>query len=262
MGVIVSGIVMAVLIEPTAALRMTLSFAPSGLALGYGFRRGWSAVRIFVVALVAAILAKAAAIALILIVTGINPITAQADILQQSFDISAGLYTTLGVAQGDIDAAQQQFSKAMAMVSLLLPLIVVIMGVLDAGVNYFIAGRVLRRLGHPVPFLPAFSEWRMPQAFVLLFGFSLVGMYWGGTREVPWLSQLSLNMDMLATFAGLLQGISLLWYVFGRLRFNRALSIIIIVFIMLNGILAQIVAFTGLFDMVFDYRRRFGQRQK
>jgi hypothetical protein len=30
--------------------------------------------------------------------------------------------------------------------------------------------------------------------------------------------------------------------------------------ILINGLFAQILAFTGLFDMVFDYRRRFSRR--
>ena len=31
-------------------------------------------------------------------------------------------------------------------------------------------------------------------------------------------------------------------------------------FVLLGGVLVQILAFTGLFDMLFDYRRRFGKK--
>lgn len=55
MAVVVSAVIMAVLIEPMLSLRMTISFAPTGLALGYGFRQEWPAARIFAVTLVVSI---------------------------------------------------------------------------------------------------------------------------------------------------------------------------------------------------------------
>jgi hypothetical protein len=36
---------------------------------------------------------------------------------------------------------------------------------------------------------------------------------------------------------------------------------IIIGFIFINGLLAQLLAFVGLFDMIFDYRKRFSARR-
>ena len=38
--------------------------------------------------------------------------------------------------------------------------------------------------------------------------------------------------------------------------------VLIYAMILLSGILTQIVALTGLIDMIFDYRRRFGERNK
>ena len=47
MAVLVSGVIMALLIEPTISLRMVLSFGPTGLVLGYAFRRRWSGAQAF-----------------------------------------------------------------------------------------------------------------------------------------------------------------------------------------------------------------------
>ena len=262
MAVVVSAVIMAVLIEPMLSLRMTISFAPTGLALGYGFRQGWPAVRIFAVTLVVSILAKMAGMALVFALTSVNPMDLQQEGMQESFDATFELYETLGMNQTELDTAKGQVTEAMSLISMLVPLILVLMGLMDTVVNYIIATRVMKRLGISVKQMPPFSEWRLPQAFIYLMGFALVGMYWGGTREIELLYQISLNANMLALMAGLLQGLSLLVCLGNHFHVSRLVKGIVILFVFTNGFLLQIVAFTGLFDMAFDYRRRFGRANR
>ena len=80
-------------------------------------------------------------------------------------------------------------------------------------------------------------------------------MYWGGTRGIDGLYQLAINVNMFATFFGLIQGMSLLQCVLNHFGMSRLMRTVI--FIMAFFVFLQIVAFTGLFDMVFDYRKRF-----
>ncbi len=262
MAAVVSAVIMAILIEPTLAARMLIAFAPVGLMLGFGYRRGWSAVRVFAAVLGTSIAAKILALLLVLALTNINPLDMQVDMLKDSFSTSADIYRSMNVDEAQLAVMEQDFDKSMQLVSLLMPLVVIMMGFLDAFVNFVVANRVLRRLGHRVPELVPFTEWRLPQAVLYLFGFALVGMYWGGSREIPLLYQISFNANMFAMFIGIVQGVSLLWYAADRWHLGKAVRFCVLAFILLNGILAQIVAFTGLFDMLFDYRRRFGQDDK
>lgn len=255
---IVSGVLMAALIEPMIALRMVLSFAPAGLALGLGFRRKWGGVRTFVLALFASVIAKVATLALLFAVTGINPLHMELELVQQTFDASFQTYEEMGVDAATLDASRAEFAAGLQFVSMLLPLVVLFMGVLDTAVGYFVGGRVLRRLGHETPALPPFAEWRLPQVFLYVFGFALVGLYWGITRDIQPLYQAALNLNMLAIFAGLIEGLSLMSCVMDRYQLSRFVRVPIYAFVLLNGVLMQILAFTGLFDMLFDYRRRFG----
>jgi len=262
MAVAVAAVIMAVLIEPMLSLRMTVSFAPTGLVLGYGFRQGWSGVRIFAATLLVSILAKIAAMALVFAMTAVNPLDLQKQGMQESFETTFELYESMGVPQGDIDTAKTQVSEAMKMVNMLLPLILVLMGLMDTVLNYVIATRVMKRLGISVKQMPPFSQWRLPQGFIYLMGFALVGLYWGGTREIQFLYEVSLNANMLALMAGLVQGISLLVCLGNHYHVSRLLKGLVILLVLTNGYLLQIVAFTGLFDMAFDYRRRFGKMNR
>lgn len=261
MSVLVSGVIMALLLEPMLSLRMVLSFGPTGLMLGYAFRHHWSGAHAFGMTLVASVAGKLLTFGLLFLVTSVNPLNMQMDVMQQSFDQTFAVYEQMGLDKNAIAASKAQISEAMTYLNLLLPFIVGVMGLLDAGVAYIVSSRVLRRLGETVPQLPPFAEWRLPQFFLYLLGFALVGIYWGGSREIQPLYQAAFNLNMVAMGAGVIQGLSLMSYAMDRFRVGRVMRMFFYAFVLLGGVLVQILAFTGLFDMLFDYRRRFGQKK-
>lgn len=61
---------------------------------------------------------------------------------------------------------------------------------------------------------------------------------------------------MLAIFAGLIQGLSLAHCIAALSPLGMIRGIIYLLIVM-NGFLTQLVAMTGLIDMLFDYRRAF-----
>ena len=257
-----AGILVGLLVEPLLSLRLVVAFAPAGLLLGWAFVKDWSGVRTFMLTLLAAITGQAAAVGLLLWVTDVNPLAMQVDILQSSFDSSLQLYESMGMSGADLAKAREDIEQGMKMLNYLFPLVFILMGLFYAVVSYMAGGRILRRLGHNVPQFPPFREWRLPQAFLYMFGFALVGLYWGGTREISWLYQLSLNANVLAIMAGLLQGIVLVHCLLSHYKVSLPLRIVLYVFLIMNPFLAQVTAMTGLIDMLFDYRRRFAARNQ
>lgn len=262
MAVFVAGVLTAALVEPAVSLRLALAFAPGGIALGLGFRNDWSSVRTLVTGIVCSMAAKLAALALLFALTGVEPFSMQFEIMEQSFDSTVEMYRSMGMSDAQIEESRTLFMDNLSMVRLLLPLIVVMMGLMDTMLNYFVGGTVLRRLGHDVKTLPPFSEWRLPPVFVYLFGFALVGAYWGSTRNIPLLYQASLNLSMLATFAGLIQGISVYIYASRHFRWPKFFAMFFLGFVMLNSFLLRLLCLVGLFDMILDYRTRYWSENK
>ncbi|MBR5162947.1 MAG: DUF2232 domain-containing protein, partial [Schwartzia sp.] len=174
-----------------------------------------------------------------------------------SFDQTIEMYRSMGMSEEQIGEVQDNLTQNLSLMRLLLPLVVVIMGLMDTALNYFLGSKVLRRLGHEVKTLPPFVEWRLPPVFVYVFGFSLVGLYWGSTRSLDFLYQASLNLVMFSTFAGLLQGLSVYSYASRHFRWPTFFSMAFITFVMLSGFLVRLLALVGLFDMVLDYRTRY-----
>ncbi|MGL6015102.1 MAG: YybS family protein [Selenomonadaceae bacterium] len=258
MAIAVSGALMAMLLEPLLALRLIITFAPVAIALGIGYRRGLGAAKLLTYAGIASVAANAALLLLMMLLMNVNPLAIQVDAMKEAFDSSLAMYRGMNLSEAQLAETEKNFAAIMEVMSMLLPLVIVMTGLLEAYINFWAADKALRRLGHrDLPQLPAFSEWRLPPVFLYLYGFGLVGMYWGGTREMDGLYQLSINVNMLASFFGFIQGMSLLQCLFNHFGMSRLVRTVIIIVVFLGGALWQIVAFTGLFDMVFDYRKRF-----
>ncbi|MBR1759746.1 MAG: YybS family protein [Schwartzia sp.] len=262
MAVAVAGVLTALLMEPAVSLRLALAFAPGGIALGLGFRREWSPVRTLVTGIACSMAAKLAALALLFALTGVEPFSVQFDMMEQSFDTTAKMYRSFGMSEAQIEESRTILAQNLALVRLLLPLIVVTMGLMDTTINYLVGATVLRRLGHDVRTLPPFAEWRLPSVFVYLFGFSLVGAYWGSTRNITLLYQASLNLSMLATIAGLVEGLSVYTYASRHFHWPKFLAMVFLGFMMLNGFLLRLLCLVGLFDMVLDYRTRYWREKQ
>jgi len=252
--------VLSLFAGPPLAFRLFLAFAPTGVVLGWAIRKEYSGTRTFFSGLAASIGGKLLGFALIFFLMGIDPWQAQLDGMKEAFDATSEMYTAMGVDAQELAQSQQQIDGAIAMVAQLAPLIMLIMGLFDTFVLYFLGSRVLKRLGHAMPqALPPFSEWRMPRAFLYLFVLSLLAMYWGASHEIPILQQAGLNANMIAMMAGLVQGLALLHVLLKSYNVRTFLRTFIYIFVCLNGLLLQVVAFTGLVDIYVDYRRRFAK---
>ena len=261
MAVVVASLITAMIVEPATALRLAIAFGPVGIMLGLGYRLQWSGVKIVVSCMAVSMLAKIAGLMLVFLLTGIEPFGNQFTMMEESFAQTADMYRAMGVNETQIAVIRQNFIENMAIVKLLLPLIVMLMGLLDTFLNYIDGGKILKRLGESVPVFPAFTEWRLPSAFLFAYAFSIIGLYWGKTREIEMLFQISMNVNMACTIAGIVEGVSLYRYAVRYHNWSSIVSGIVLVLIFFGGILLNILALVGLLDTYFDYRARYFKKK-
>ena len=259
MASIVSCLLIAMLIHPMQALMMLIAFGLVGLVLGYNYRKGYGAFKSLGIGIIASILAKIAVIALSAVLLNINPFQMQMEAVDEGFKTSIEIYRTAGMSEEQLATLETDIKHGMEVVKLLFPMIIVFAGIIDAFINFSVAGKVLRKLGNTdVVSLKPFSEWRMPIVVVYLYAFALIGMYWGSTREIELLFQISLNANVFATALGFIQGLTIFTTVANRYNLSKFLRGIILILVFTTGLFLQVLAFIGLFDIVFDYRRRLG----
>ena len=82
-------------------------------------------------------------------------------------------------------------------------------------------------------------------------------MYWGFTRGWTEIYEITLNLLVVSALVGLVQGFSLLSAVFDRYKVSKFLRRFFYVIFVLNMFFLQLLAITGLVDMLFDYRKKF-----
>lgn len=261
MGFFVAMLLLTLLLGPLVAIRFAVSLGPTGLALGYGFQKGWQAERTFLAALAVSMAASVISFALLFFMTGINPIETETELIQKSFESSFAMYEAVGVDETRLAAAKAMTEQGARLIGVLVPFLLFAIGLFDSAIGFFLGHRILRRIGADLPEVPVFSSWHLPSGVFYLFCFSLVGLYWGQSRSIDTLYRASMNFLLLAFFAGLIEGLSLLSYVMHRYKLLKIWRILIYIGFMLNSIFLQILALVGLTDTFFDYRMRFGKRK-
>ncbi len=143
------------------------------------------------------------------------------------------------------------------MMSFLMPMIVILTSLVNTIACYLTSKWIFQKLRFDfVEPLPKFSEWRFPIFFLYLAAFAILGTYWGGSRGWNWIYIISINSTFFAMGVGLLQGFSVLSFAADRYNASKFLRRIIFLMIIISGLFLQIVSFIGLFDMIFDYRRK------
>lgn len=257
LALIASFLILAMFIGPLLSMRIALSFGICGLVLGYCISKSFSAVKCFMATLITAFFAQVVAIAILTFVMGVNVMETELSGVQEMFDDTFRMYETMGVDKQAIDELRGQVTPTLKLMSYLMPFILALMGLINAVTCYLTSKWIFAKLRMKfVEPLPKFAAWKFPRIILYLVAFSAIGVYWGATREWMVLYTISVNVAFVTTGIGFIQGLAVLSAVadsFNVSKFWRRLLFIVIIF---NMMFIEIVAFTGLFDMIFDYRKR------
>lgn len=258
LALLASFVLLTMFVGPLLSMRIALSFGVCGLVLGFFISRGFDTVRCFVATLVAAFAAQVVAVAILMLALDVNPMDVEISAVQEAFDESFKMYEEMGVDRQAIENLRVQVEPSIKLIRYLMPSILILMAVLNAAACYLTSKWIFAKLHLKfVEPLPEFSQWRFPIVFLYVAAFAILGVYWGSTRGWETLYTISVNVTFFAMGVGFLQGLSVLSFIADRYNLATWLRRVICVILLLNLFTIQIVAFTGLFDMIFDYRQKF-----
>ncbi len=261
-ALVVTFILLSMLISPVLAVRLVLSFGICGVILGWCVRKNFDAVRIFFATLVVASAAQVLSLGLLIAVMDIDLIETQLEVVRESFDESFKLYEEMGIDQERIIEAKGQVDPILQMLAFLMPTILMLTALINAVAIYLTAQWIFPKLQMKIPKLPPFAQWKLPSIFFYTAIIGGLGLYWGFTRGWTEIYEVSLNLLIISMIIGLVQGLALLSYIFDRYKFSKFVRRFLYVIMILNMFLLQIVAITGLLDMLFDYRKKFFERRE
>lgn len=267
LAAVVAGLILLQFFGPLVAVSITVIFAPIGLALGWGVRRGVGAQ--------VTVLAGSAAFLLSTIGTfGLTTFVLHQDLLGQLIQAqvqgmhqSVALLERFGAPQEKIDEirllADAQcwehhcFPPPMEQSLRTVVPVGVALGALFWGYLCYTLGRsVFRRIGYEIPAVQPMLTWRLPRRLAMTLVWISAGLS-GAGLWFPDLSGIVLSAVLLNLFVFGFQGalVAVVW-MNGR-QLSRAMQIIAFVALisMQAGLALFGLAILGMLDTWYDFRR-------
>jgi len=263
----VAGVIAGFMAGPLSGAGFVLTYAPVGLALGWGAARGRSALAILSVTALVSIVSLLAGLALMLALSGVNPFRTMFEVMQSRQAAVVALTRSLGGDPSRLQQQSQQTAQALTFIPRLVPFLILGGGLAAAWLNYHVARVVLGRLGYPLPGLPRPSGWRLPALAVFILPLAGLLVSYGRPRifspfepgiEVPpqgIMPILGLNVAVLLQVAFFLQGLLVGWIWLG----GRGVSPLVRILLLLL-LLGPLVPLVGMADSIFRLRERWMPR--
>lgn len=263
-ALLVSGSLMAMLSSPVDALLLLVQYGGVALVYGYSFRKGDELQKTLLRGIVAAALGSVLMILLAIGLLGFEPSTFVED-MQQSSETAISFYESTGMLERfeeqGITRTQivEIFDRVGQVMLTIIPSIIVAMAMITAIFSLILTRNVLKKLKMKIPTrLPPFREWKIDFRFIYGFIVGLAAYLLSDFLQMPLLGTVGVNLLVVFGFIFALQGVAVLSSLFhlmkGRLLARIMMIIFAIIFVQAT---LYLLVFIGLFDLFFDYRKRF-----
>ena len=254
LATVVAGILIAILLHPLHAVSVVIGFGLTGIILGHGIREQFSPSKTLLWGSAASLVSSVAVIVIGIVVLGTNPFNMQQDAMAKALEQAIGFYRQMGMSEEELKQMTVTMNSVLDILKIVLPAGFALAAVVTAYLNLSIAKRVLKKMGYYVEPFPPFKDWQMPKLSLYAFIVAVLAMYWGHSRELTWLYNLGVNLQMVAIIFLVVQGMALFYYLADKYKLSRLIRWLILFLVFTNGVMLQVVLFAGVFDMALKYR--------
>jgi len=264
-GLIFTFIILSLMVGMPSALSTILQSGFLGIFFGYCFARKSRPIYVLLGGTIIAAAGTAASIIISTVIAGL-PISS----LMNEFYNTINLYfDTLSksssyqqiLPNGTTLADYQDYF--IAFIKKILPGAFVISSMFMALLNYLISKKILANMGYSIPSLPAFSLWRLDWRFAWGVIIGLALWFIGQKSDISLLDMIGTNIIYILVPVLLVCGLSFLVWL---LKYWQASNIfkIIIVIILINFFQYTLflLIFMGLFDPLFDFRKKLSSKNQ
>lgn len=264
LATIVAGLISAGLAGPLEALPILILFAPFGLVIGTGVRKGFSAPAILGMTIAVAVPSMFIGLALTLAISGVNPLNTMVESMRQGQEASLAFYKYLGINAEALEQTKQQLTTVLTILPKILPGIIVLSGIMLGWINYQTTRLVLGRLGYRVPALPPMSSWRIPAHAVWTWPIAMLLIAVGGRTpfgasgpqgtELTIPGAIGANLMIVAQLAFAVQGAVVAWVLLKRYMVAPFMRALILTFLIVSPIFLYMLTLLGLLESVYPIR--------
>lgn len=257
MTLVVASVIIAIVISPIQAFFLAVIFGLLGLVLGECLRRRLSPTKVMLYGSIAAAAALVLNIVLSFAILDIDPIAMMFSQFDTSLEEVGNFYRNHGVDEETTKAAVANYAQMVQMMRIIMPAAFLLSAPMFTFVNYFVAKKILTRLGESFESLPPFVQWCVPSWIFVPFALSLGGVTYFYVNQMTetWMYKACVNVQTVCTFTLVMQAVILIyWYVDNKHK-PRWWAGVLTCLIFVIPILSQIMVYVGAFDMVIDFRK-------
>jgi uncharacterized protein YybS (DUF2232 family) len=240
---------------PLNAASAVAMFAPLGLALGWGVRRGLPAQGTILAGSVAFLVAT---VAMLAAASGLMHQDVMGDFITgqiKAMQMAMGMQRRLGAPPEQLKQMQQAVEMLPRFLRSALPVALALGALLWAYLSYAVARAVLRRVGHPLPAVPPILTWRLSPTIAS-------AMLWAGAvaslaaMRAAGLGSIALDMMLVNLFVFGFQGVLVGVRWANRRGYPTFVQVLLGVMLLGAGLLPLLgLAVLGMLDTWCDFRR-------
>ncbi|TRZ47882.1 DUF2232 domain-containing protein [bacterium] len=222
-----------------------------GLFLSEIFRRNYSIERTVVYPVTAILMLWCSFIVLQSLSAGEEPWHLVEDYIGRNIQESIQFYAQLDIPADQIDLIKDNFKQITNFLANIFPSLVLVSASFMVWLNILAAREIFQRTGMWYPDFGDLSRWKAPEGLIWL----LIAA--GGILLVPVsLARIvSLNLVIVCMFAYLLQGLSIISFLFKTKNVHRSFRILCYFLIFAQQYLILLLVAVGVFDLWVDFRK-------
>lgn len=257
MTLIVAAIIIAIIISPIHAFFLGAIFGLLGLVLGECMHRHMPPMKLMLFGSLGALVALLLNVVLSFAVLDIDPIGMMFKSFDDSLAAAADFYRSNGVSEENTKAAIANMQEMIKMTRVILPGAFVLTAPILAFANYFVAKKLLQRLGESYDDLPPFRLWVIPAWVLIPFFVSLLGVtyFYMNHLTESWMYKLCVNVQTVCTFCLVLQAVILVYWYVDHNNKPKWWAGVATTMIFVVPFISQVMVYVGACDMVADFRK-------
>jgi uncharacterized protein YybS (DUF2232 family) len=187
----------------------------------------------------------------------VNPWHLVHQLVDQTIEQNINLYTQMPIDQEDINFIKNNKKMFVSVFTGIFPALAIILSTLIVWINVLLGKDILRKAKIVLPQLEGLSLWRAPEFIIWIF------LTAGGLLLIPHeqIRFFSGNLLILTCFIYLLQGLSIISFLFQSKKVPAFFRYLFYFFIAVQQFLMIPIIAVGLFDIWIDFRKFFQKSQ-
>lgn len=255
MCLMVSGIIIAIIVNPLQAISVVVGFGLIGVALGYGIRKEMTPLKTIFIGSIASFLSKGAVLIIGFLMMGINPIEFQFEATGQAIQNVIEIYRSMGLSEDQLTEMQSTLEKTISLMKIIMPAGFAIASILDTYINFWLAKAILKKLGQHIDDFPPFKEYALPDFMLWIYGVSLLLVTYYNPTPEHILYLIGANLQTISSLALLVQGVAITYYFIEKKGWPKFLKSVLVLLLFSSQFLVQLAVLLGAFDIFFNYRK-------